>query len=283
MQQISELSQAIPASKTETFTCPIHGDMVYETYRLPDGSWKAPYCPKCRALELEHTQLINRLKSENDTRAKELRQTFSTPLPLDYEFASFDTYLPESDEERKNIAVCRRFAERFMERELEREKAHEAQQHDWQTLNSIGLFFQGNYGSGKTHLAYSILKRLQADGMTGFYITIPDLFDRLSDRVNVIDLPKMMAKLTMVTCLVLDEIGVQSGSEYEKKRLFQIIDGRIKNGRPTILISNLDRDELKALLTPRVMSRIKASVYPLTFTGRSRRIEVANNKAEDIF
>lgn len=143
MQQISELSQAIPASKTETFTCPIHGDMVYETYRLPDGSWKAPYCPKCRALELEHTQLINRLKSENDTRAKELRQTFSTPLPLDYEFASFDTYFPESDEERKNIAVCRRFAERFMERELEREKAHEAQQHDWQTLNSIGLFFQG--------------------------------------------------------------------------------------------------------------------------------------------
>ena len=101
--------------------------------------------------------------------------------------------------------------------------------------------------------------------------------------MNVIDLPKMMAKLTMVTCLVLDEIGVQSGSEYEKKRLFQIIDGRIKNGRPTILISNLDRDELKALLTPRVMSRIKSSVYPLTFTGRSRRIEVANNKAEDIF
>ena len=100
MQQISELSQAIPSSKTETFTCPIHGDMVYETYRLSDGSWKAPYCPKCRALELEHAQLINRLKSENDTRAKELRQTFSTPLPLDYEFASFDTYFPESDEER---------------------------------------------------------------------------------------------------------------------------------------------------------------------------------------
>lgn len=283
MNKLLENAQrAVPASREAVFICPIHKRQVYETYRLPDGSWRDPYCPKCRALELEHAQLITRLKSENDVRAKELCQIFSAPMPLDYEFATFDAYLPETDEERQNLAVCRRFAERFAIRELERERAHEAQDRRWQTINATGLILQGNYGTGKTLLAYSILKRLQADGMTGFYVTVPNLFNAFSDRQNQLNVSLALAKLTMVTCLILDEIGVQSGSEYEKKRLFEIIDGRIKNGRPTILITNLDKTELTGLLTCRVMDRVRTSVYPLTFTGRSRRSAVPS-AVEEVF
>ena len=118
--------------------------------------------------------------------------------------------------------------------------------------------------------------------MTGFYVTVPNLFNAFSDRQNQLNVSQALAKLTMVTCLILDEIGVQSGSEYEKKRLFEIIDGRIKNGRPTILITNLDKTELTGLLTCRVMDRVRTSVYPLTFTGRSRRSAVPS-AVEEVF
>ena len=281
--QITKKITALPASKEIVFMCKEHGRQVYETYQQNDGTWREPYCPVCRNKQLEREERIESMRLGNALRAKELRQMFNTQLPLDWEFVSFDTYVPETDEERKTLSVCRRFAERFVDREIEREKAYDKQQQGWQTINSIGLFLQGNYGSGKTHLAYSILKVLNDQGMTGFYITIPELFDKFSDRVNLLDVPKALAKLTMVTCLVLDEIGVQSGSENEKKRLFQIIDGRIKNGRPTILISNLDKGELNALLTERVISRIKASVYELQFNGRSRRGEVTKTQVEELF
>ena len=146
----------------------------------------------------------------------------------------------------------------------------------------MGLLLFGNYGTGKTHLAYSILKELDRQGLPGFYITIPDLFDRISDRVNRIDVADTLGKLCMVSCLVLDEIGVQSGDADEKKRLYQIIDGRIKNGRPTILVTNLDRSELVNLLTERVVSRVIQSSYKLFFTGRCRR-EQTRHSAEEVF
>ena len=282
--QITKKITALPASMEVVFVCPEHGRQVYETYQQTDGTWRALYCPVCRSKQLEREGKVEEMRLENALRAKELRQMFGTQLPLDWEFATFDTYAPETDEERKTLSVCRRFAERFSDREIAREKAHDKQQAGWQTINSVGLLMQGNYGTGKTHLAYSILKALNAQGMTGFYITVPELFDKFSDRVNLLDVPKALAKLTMVSCLVLDEIGVQSGSEYEKKRLFQIIDGRIKNGRPTILITNLDKGELNALLTPRVISRVKSSVYCLQFNGRSRRGVVTGvAQVEDIF
>lgn len=68
----------------------------------------------------------------------------------------------------------------------------------------------------------------------------------------------------------------------EKKRLYQIIDGRIKNGRPTILVTNLDRSELVNLLTERVVSRVIQSSYKLFFTGRCRR-EQTRHSAEEVF
>ena len=205
------------------------------------------------------------------------RSTLMSPLLI-------TTYL-RAKKSWKNLTICRRFAERFTDREVEREKAHNAQDKNWRSKNALGLLLFGNYGTGKSHLCYSILKELDKQGIPGFYITIPDLFDRISDKENRVNLPSILAKLAMVSCLVLDEIGVQSGSNEEKKRLYQIIDGNstIKNGRPTILITNLMKDELDDLLTQRVTDRINQSTYRLMFTGRSRRESHKNKSSEELF
>ena len=272
----------IPASKEVTFECPTHGVQTYTTYLRRDGSWVEPYCPECRRIEKERAELLAEMQADAKERAVGLTRALRCERPLDFDVPCFSNYQPETQEEERNLSICRRFAERFTERELERERAHNAQEPDWRSKNSMGLLLFGNYGTGKTHLAYSILKELDRQGLPGFYITIPDLFDRISDRVNRIDVADVLGKLCMVSCLVLDEIGVQSGDADEKKRLYQIIDGRIKNGRPTILVTNLDRSELVNLLTERVVSRVIQSSYKLFFTGRCRR-ESVRRSAEEVF
>lgn len=274
---------AAPASKEVTFECQIHGVQTYTTYQRRDGSWVEPYCPECRRVLHERETLLEGIKQEAKERAVELARALHCERPLDFDVPTFDNYVPESEEELKNLTICRRFAERFTDREVEREKAHNAQDKNWRSKNSLGLLLFGNYGTGKSHLCYSILKELDKQGIPGFYITIPDLFDRISDKENRVNLPSILAKLAMVSCLVLDEIGVQSGSNEEKKRLYQIIDGRIKNGRPTILITNLMKDELDDLLTQRVTDRINQSTYRLMFTGRSRRESHKNKSSEELF
>ena len=268
--------------KEVTFECQIHGVQTYTTYQRRDGSWAEPYCPECRRIEKERNTLLAEMQADAKERAVGLTRALHCERPLDFDVPCFANYQPETQEEERNLSICRRFAERFTERELERERAHNAQEPDWRSKNSMGLLLFGNYGTGKTHLAYSILKELDRQGLPGFYITIPNLFYRISDRVNRIDVADVLGKLCMVSCLVLDEIGVQSGDADEKKCLYQIIDGRIKNGRPTILVTNLDRSELENLLTERVISRVIQSSYRLFFTGRCRR-EQPHLPAEEVF
>lgn len=273
---------AAPASKEVTFECQIHGGQTYTTHQRRDGSWAEPYCPECRRIEKERNTLLAEMQADAKGRAVGLTRALHCERPLDFDVPCFANYQPETQEEERNLSICRRFAERFTERELERERAHNAQEPDWRSKNSMGLLLFGNYGTGKTHLAYSILKELDRQGLPGYYITIPNLFYRISDRVNRIDVADVLGKLCMVSCLVLDEIGVQSGDADEKKCLYQIIDGRIKNGRPTILVTNLDRSELENLLTERVISRVIQSSYRLFFTGRCRR-EQPHLPAEEVF
>ena len=272
----------VPASKEVSFDCPIHGLQTYTTYQRRDGSWAEPYCPECRRIEKERNTMLAEMQADAKERAVGLTRALHCERPLDFDVPCFANYQPETQEEERNLSICRRFAERFTERELERERAHNAQEPDWRSKNSMGLLLFGNYGTGKTHLAYSILKELDRQGLPGYYITIPNLFYRISDRVNRIDVADVLGKLCMVSCLVLDEIGVQSGDADEKKCLYQIIDGRIKNGRPTILVTNLDRSELENLLTERVISRVIQSSYRLFFTGRCRR-EQPHLPAEEVF
>ena len=57
--------------------------------------------------------------------------------------------------------------------------------------------------------------------------------------------------------LILDEIGLQHGSEAEKIILFEILNERYMQCKPTILISNLDINDLKEYITERVIDRMR--------------------------
>ncbi|NHX33749.1 ATP-binding protein, partial [Escherichia coli] len=72
--------------------------------------------------------------------------------------------------------------------------------------------------------------------------------------------------------LIIDEVGVQFGSEAEKLILFEIINTRYERMKPTILISNQTREELGAFIGERVIDRMSdGGGCTLAFTWDSYR------------
>lgn len=78
-------------------------------------------------------------------------------------------------------------------------------------------------------------------------------------------------KISKIGLLVLDEIGVQKGSDAERRILFSVMDRRLTNKKPTILLTNLPPEALLALLGDRLMDRVSSKCVARQFLGRSMR------------
>ena len=66
-----------------------------------------------------------------------------------------------------------------------------------------------------------------------------------------------MDRLSKVGLLIIDEIGIQFGSDTEKLLISEIIDNRYQNLLPTVLISNLDLAGIKSCIGERSYDRLR--------------------------
>jgi DNA replication protein DnaC len=64
-----------------------------------------------------------------------------------------------------------------------------------------------------------------------------------------------------VELLVIDEVGVQSGTDNEQSLIFDVLDRRYRDMRPSILLTNQDKAGFRGFVGDRVFDR-------LTETGR---------------
>ena len=67
-----------------------------------------------------------------------------------------------------------------------------------------------------------------------------------------------------------DEIGVQFGTKFEENALFDILNERYEKRRPSLLLSNLTSQEVRAFLGERVYDRIKEDngvIVPFDWTS----------------
>ena len=71
---------------------------------------------------------------------------------------------------------------------------------------------------------------------------------------------------------MIDEVGVQSGTEAESRALFDVFNERYQNCKPTILLSNLCPTDFAAAVGDRIADRIKEDGGEvLLFNWESRR------------
>ncbi|WP_275555251.1 DNA replication protein DnaC [Mixta sp. Marseille-Q2659] len=176
---------------------------------------------------------------------------------------SFDNYRVENEGQRKALEQARRYADEFD--------------------HSIASFvFSGRPGTGKNHLAAAIGNHLILRGKSVLIVTVADLmsiikgtFSGDSDRTE----EHLLHDFSTVDLLVIDEIGMQTESRYEKVIINQIVDRRSSSKRPTGMLTNLDHSNMVKLLGERVMDRMRLgqSLW-VTFNWDSHRGRITGNE-----
>ena len=88
---------------------------------------------------------------------------------------------------------------------------------------------------------------------TTAYHIVRDIKDTYSGRGNERDIVRGFVEPDL---LIVDEIGVQHGTDTEKLLLFEVLNGRYENMKPTIVVSNEEPRGIADYLGDRVMDRL---------------------------
>nr|WP_254045822.1 ATP-binding protein [Paenalcaligenes hominis] len=165
-------------------------------------------------------------------------------IPPRFASRTLDNFIPHCDKSARALRVATGYAKNFKE-VLEKGQS---------------MIFVGNVGSGKTHLASGIAHEVIQQGhqalfstVLGAVRTVKETYRRDSTKTE----SEAILELIEPDLLVLDEVGVQFGSDAEKLILFEIINGRYEHMKPTILLSNLNIEGLGEYLGERVMDRLR--------------------------
>jgi len=119
----------------------------------------------------------------------------------------------------------------------------------------------GGTGTGKSHLAESICREYLARGVAVRYEFVPALLDRMRATFNDPDLriEDVLAVCREARILVLDDLGLETGSDWTNERLTSIVEQRMARGAKTVVTTNKTRDGVVAKGYERLASRMWAT------------------------
>jgi len=101
------------------------------------------------------------------------------------------------------------------------------------------LVLGGPSGGGKTHLVAAIANERIAQGHPAYYISVPDLLDRLRTSFmpdSEIPYDEFFEQVRNAPLLVLDDLGAQSATAWAKEKLDQLLTARYNSELPTVVV-----------------------------------------------
>jgi DNA replication protein DnaC len=128
------------------------------------------------------------------------------------------------------------------------------------------LVLCGSSGSGKTHLAAAIVNERIDKGHPAFYITAPDLLDRLRssfDPDSEMPYDDFFDQIRNAPLLVLDDLGAQAATPWAREKLDQLLTSRFNNELPTVIVTITPVDELDERLRTRLTDARLCRVFVL--------------------
>lgn len=230
--------------RRETMTCKKH-KTTYEGWVFhTGGQWRPVPCPDCKIALGVTTRALTNHMLEKEKEERERIRLEATRIPVKYLDKTTYNYKAETEEQRRAVATITTYRDRHTENQN----------------NSAGLILAGNPGTGKTHLACAIGIDLCKKGRSVEFWTVSALFKRIRESYsqgNGKTEQQAIDYFANMDMLIIDEIGVQKGSDSEENLLFDVINARYNLMKPTILITNLEPTAIRKTIGGRVIDRLK--------------------------
>ena len=144
---------------------------------------------------------------------------------------------------------------------------------------NIGYLLWGGVGTGKSYFAGCIANALMeqevAVRMTNFALILNDLTASFEGRNEYI------ARLCRAPLLILDDFGMERGTEYGLEQVYNVIDSRYRSRRPLIVTTNLPLQDLQHpqdTAHARIYDRLLEMCAPIRFSGDNFRKATAQDK-----
>lgn len=144
--------------------------------------------------------------------------------------------------------------------------------------SNTGLLLFGDVGTGKSFFAGCIANALLERDVPVLMTNFPAILARLTGVFGE-DRSAFLGSLDEYDLLILDDLGVERGSEYAMEQMFSVVDARYRSRKPMIVTTNLKLDELKHpadLAHARIYERILERCAPILFDGKNFRKENAD-------
>lgn len=265
-------------------------DVWLKNQEIHKGDWfegEILYCGKCKQprrkyreiggvtrlttemckCELEATDERRRKEEEAKRmeRASELRRV--SLMDEKFKASTFDTF-QETQYNARALKLAKSYCDRFPE----------------MLKKNQGLLFYGGVGTGKTFLtaciANSVLNQCYSVIMISFSKILKNLSPFGSQEEEM-----LIKRLSEVTLCIIDDLGVESGTDTALSKMYDIIDSRYRSGKPTIFSTNvpfLQMQQADDIRYVRIYDRIFEMCYPIQMDGPSWRKKTAAQNFDEM-
>ena len=237
------LNKLIKERPTEERNCPEHG--AYTSTNFIGEHWTV--CPKCMMIQRDK-EAKEQLGADEKLRQERIASKWKAKItgaaiPERFKDRTLESYVAKTSGQKKALAFATEYAENF----------------DLVLREGRSAIFVGKVGTGKTHLAIGIALSIMQQQRSALFVTVQRLIRRVKDSWHTKEETESQVVDVFASpdLLVLDEVGVQFGSEFEKQVLFDVLNTRYENRKPSILLSNIPKEQLSDYLGERVTDRLR--------------------------
>ena len=157
---------------------------------------------------------------------------------------------------QRNFNHCRKYAQNF-------------------TMQSGNMLFSGATGLGKTYLSACIARAVADRGYSVSYAPVAELLaafeaDKFRPQPDV----SRTADYFSSDLLILDDLGTEMTTQFAVSALYQLLNSRLLENRPTIVSTNLPLGDIAPRYSAQIYSRLLGAYRLYKFYGDDIRFKL---------
>lgn len=242
----------------ERGSCSKHGDFPIRSFNLGEREIRITRCPTCSQEDADREAAVLAEKERQERQAKIEARLEQAGIPVLFRDRTFANYEIKTPAQEAAWSRFHAFATAF-------------RRHLARGTVLVGI---GKVGTGKSHLACAVANHVMARGHTAYFTSTARLFTKIRgtwSRTSEMTEEQMLRQFEQIDLMILDEIGLQRGTDDEQRTLHELLEARRLNCKPTILLTNLNHQDLAQYLGERFIDRLKESGVSVLFNWESHR------------